>query len=82
MKKSSSLLVISVKDNDVHANKSCLHQRRHFSPFVVSVDGILGVEAEATLKRIAIHLSITWHKPYSRTCGYINIGAGNTLVYP
>ena len=37
--------------------EACLQQRRHFSPFVASVDGLLGVEAEATLKRIAIHLA-------------------------
>ena len=31
----------------------CLQQRIHFSPFVASVDGLLGAEATATLKRIA-----------------------------
>ena len=34
-----------------------LQQRRHFSPFVASVDGLLGVEATATLKRIASRLA-------------------------
>ena len=29
--------------------EACLQQRRHFSPFVSSVDGILGVEVTATL---------------------------------
>ena len=33
--------------------EACLQQRRHFSLFVASVDGLLGVEATATLKRIA-----------------------------
>ena len=37
--------------------EACLQQRRHFSPFVASVDGLLGVEATATLKRIAIRLA-------------------------
>ena len=37
--------------------EACLPQRRHFSPFVVSVDGLLGVEATATLKRIASRLA-------------------------
>ena len=31
--------------------EECLQQRRHFSPFVALVDGFLGVEATATLKR-------------------------------
>ena len=39
---------------------ACLNKRRHFNPFVASVDGILGVEAEATLKCIAIRLAQKW----------------------
>ena len=37
--------------------KGCLQQRRNFSPFVASVDGLLGVEATAFLKRIASRLA-------------------------
>ena len=37
-----------------------LQQCRHFSPFVASVDGILGVEATDTLKRIASRLDTKW----------------------
>ena len=33
--------------------EACLQKRWHFPPFVASVDGMLGVEATATLKRIA-----------------------------
>ena len=33
--------------------EACLQQRRHFSPFVASVDELLGVDATTTLKRIA-----------------------------
>ena len=36
---------------------SLFQQHCHFSPFVVSLDGLLGVEAEATLKRIASRLA-------------------------
>ena len=42
----------------------CLHQRRHFSTFVASVDGLLRVEATATLKRIASRLASKWRKSY------------------
>ena len=38
----------------------CLQQRRHFSPFVAYVDGLLGVEATDTLKRIASCLASNW----------------------
>ena len=42
----------------------CLQQRIHFSPFVASVDGLLGVEATATLKRIASCLASKWRQSY------------------
>ena len=37
--------------------EACLQQRRHFSPFFASVDGLLEVEAMETLKRLASRLS-------------------------
>ena len=37
-----------------------LQQRRHFSPLVASVDGLLDVEAAATLKKIASRLTTKW----------------------
>ena len=40
----------------------CLQQRRHFSPFVASFDGLLGVEVTATLKRIASCLASKWRQ--------------------
>jgi hypothetical protein len=49
----------------------CLQQRRAFTPFVISVDGLLGYEAKNLLKRLAIHLSEKWMKPYSVTCGLV-----------
>ena len=39
---------------------TCLKQRWKFNPFVASVDGLLGVEAEVTLKRITICLATKW----------------------
>ena len=50
------------KKNKIYL-ESCLQQFRHFSPFVASVDGMLGVEATATLKRIASRLAKKWRKP-------------------
>ena len=60
--------------------EACLQQRRHFSPFVASVDGLLGVEATATLKRISSCLATKWRKPYSKTCGYVKSRVAITLV--
>ena len=44
--------------------EACLQQRRHFSLFVASVYGLLGVEATATLKRLASCLTTKWKQPY------------------
>ena len=44
--------------------EACLQQRRHFSPFAASVDRLLGVEATATLKRIASSLATKWKQSY------------------
>ena len=60
--------------------EACLQQRRHFSPFVASVDGLLGVEATATLKRIASRLASKWKQPYSQTCGYVTSRVAITMV--
>jgi hypothetical protein len=49
--------------------KPCLDQRRHFSPFVVSTDGLLGKEAKTFLKKLSCVLSEKWGKSYSEVCG-------------
>ena len=43
--------------------EACIQQRRHISTFVASVDGLLGVEATAPLKRIASRLTTKWRHP-------------------
>jgi hypothetical protein len=50
----------------------CLEQRRHFTPFVCYVDGMLGREATTFSKRLAAKLATKWQRPYSAVCGYIN----------
>ena len=60
--------------------EACLQQRQYFSPFVASVDGLLGVEATATLKRIACRLATKWKQYYSETCGYVKSRIAITLV--
>ena len=52
--------------------EACLQQRHNLSPFVISVDCLLGVESEYTLKRIASRPKMKLKHPYSRTCGYIS----------
>ena len=58
----------------------CLQQRRHFSTFVASVDGLLGLEAMATLKRLASRMATKWKQYYSKTCGYVKSKIAITLM--
>ena len=60
--------------------EACLQKRRHFSPFVASVVGLLGMEATATLKSITSRLATKWWQPYSKTCGYIKSRVAITLL--
>jgi hypothetical protein len=39
-------------------------QRHHFSPFVVSTDGLLGKEAKTLLKKLSALLTENWETPY------------------
>ena len=60
--------------------EACLQQSRKFSTFVASADGLLGVEATATLKRLASRLATKWKQPYLKTCGYVKSRIVITLV--
>ena len=60
--------------------EACIQHRRHFSPFVASGGGMLGVEATANLKRIASRLATKWKQSYSKTCRYVNSRIAITLV--
>ena len=50
----------------------CHENRRHFSPYVCCVSGLLGKEAKEYNKRLAALLAKKWKSPYSVTCGYVN----------
>ena len=52
--------------------KQCLKQRKSFTPFVVSIDGMFGTEAKALLKNIAFIMSEKWDLTYSQVRGYLN----------
>jgi hypothetical protein len=49
-----------------------LEQRRHFSPFLASTNGLLGKESRTLLKKLSALLAEKWEKPYSEICGYVN----------
>jgi hypothetical protein len=59
---------------------SCLEQCRHFTPFAVSTDGLLGKEAKMLLKHLSALLSEKWEKTYSKVSGYVNAQISIAIV--
>ena len=51
--------------------EACLKQRRSFTPFVVSTDGMLGREASNLMMKLAQKLSSKWKLPQSQVSGMI-----------
>ena len=61
--------------------EACLQQQLNLSPFVVLVDGLLGVDTKATLKRLDSCLATKWNQPYYRMWAYVNSRIAITLVW-
>jgi hypothetical protein len=59
---------------------ACLEQRRHFTPFVVSTDGLIGHEAAELLKRLSLRLADKWEQPYSVVRGFVNAQMSIAIV--
>jgi hypothetical protein len=72
--------VLEKQEREKKYLEPCLQARRHFTPFVVSADGLKGREATAFLKRIAAILSEKWQRLYSEVCGYVNARISIAIV--
>jgi hypothetical protein len=59
---------------------ACLKQRKHFTHFVVSTDGLLGGEAAELLKRLSLHLTDKWEGRYLVVHGFVNAQMSITIV--
>ena len=51
--------------------RPCQQQRRAFTPFVVSVDGLIGMEAKNVMKALSRRLALKWQKPYSQVMSIV-----------
>ena len=58
----------------------CLEQRRLFTPFVVSCEGLFGKEADVFLKRLSMKLAEKWYRPYSQTVSFVKTRFAISLV--
>ena len=75
-----NFLETTEKEKNRNYPDACLKQRRCFTPSVASVDNILGVEAEATIKRITRRLTTKWKDTYSCNYEYVKSRVSITLV--
>jgi hypothetical protein len=66
------VLAAHERENKKKCPGACLEQRRHFSPFLASADGLLGKEAKILLRKLSAMLAEKWEKPYSEVYGYVN----------
>ena len=46
----------------------------HFSSFIASVDGLMGINSEAMPKCLSSRLATKWNQPYLQTWDYVHIG--------
>ena len=60
--------------------EDCLAQRRDFTPFAVSCEGMLGREADCFIKRIAMKLARKWSRPYSQVVSFAKTRFAISLV--
>jgi len=59
---------------------ACLNQRRHFTPFVVSCEGLHGKEASIFMKWLSERLADKWKCPCSSTSSLLRTHFAVSLV--
>ena len=77
---SSKVLARHEKEKKSKYLAVCLEHRQHFTPLVFSVDGLMGCEASAAVKRLASCLSTKWGRTYSEVCGFVRSRLSMALV--
>ena len=68
----SQILLNHEKEKCRRYAQACIQQRRSFTPFVCSVDGLIGIEAKAFLKRLSMKLSQKWNQRYLLVQNFIS----------
>ena len=76
----ASVIKSAEKEKKKKYLNDCLNQRRHFTPFVVSCEGMLGKEASTFLNRLGKSLSDKWKRPYSTTISFVRTRFAIALV--
>ena len=80
MRKPASIIKSTENDKKKKYLGQCLTQRRHFTPFVVSCEGLPGKEADTFLKRLSKKLADKWRRPYSQVISFVKNRFSISLV--
>eukprot|EP00957_Ditylum_brightwellii_P159101 12109091-Ditylum_brightwellii.AAC.1 len=75
-----SVLAAQEKEKKDKYIQACLEQRHHFSPFVVSADGMLGHEASMVFKQISRKLAEKWDCSRSYAANYVKTAMSLSIV--
>ena len=70
-KSSKAVLMQCEEEKTKKYSQACAEKHISFTPFVFSVDGLIGTECPVFLKRLADRLAIKWYQPYSQTINWI-----------
>ena len=63
--------VLSSAEEEKKRNDAAEARRASFTPLVVSVDGVLGREAECFIQLLADKIALKWKKTYAEVAGWI-----------
>ena len=67
----TSVLASAETEKKRKYHHACERRRAAFTPFVVSVDGILGKEAKTLIDRLSDRLASKWGKSYEETVSWV-----------
>jgi hypothetical protein len=80
MKDPSKVLEVAEHLNKKKHLQPCLDQRRRFTPFSVSVDGLIGKEVKTVLKVLAARTATKAGKTHSNVMGYMRTRLSKAIV--
>ena len=70
--KNTIVLLVKPKQEKKRKYSAAVEDRRaSFTPFVVSVDGVLGHDAQHLMKRLCDQIAVKWEKSHSEVMGWV-----------
>jgi hypothetical protein len=75
------VLITQKKEKKRKYLEPCLEQRRHFTPFVCSTNGLLRREAATFAKLLTAKLATKWQHTFSQVCGYVKARLSIAIVH-